>query len=114
MSTIIVQQEYHNVSIENQHESLGARFLNWLNQQEKYRVGWVGMSLMFMTAIFFPVTMAAILIHGGNFKLIIGAMFSLILVLVPNLAALPTRYTLPAFFTAMLIDLVIIATSFFI
>jgi len=114
MSTIIIHPEYHNASFENQHESVRLRFLNWLNQQEKYRVGWVGISLMLMTAVFFPVTMAAILIHGGSFKLIIGAMISLILVLVPNLAALPTRYTLPAFFTAILINMILITSSFFI
>ena len=114
MSTIIIHPEYHNASFENQHESVRVRFLNWLNQQEKYRVGWVGISLMLTTAILFPVTMAAILIHGGNFKLIVGAMISLILVLVPNLAALPTRYTLPAFFTAILIDILLVTASFFI
>ncbi len=67
-----------------------------------------------MTAVFFPMTMTAILFHSASFGLIITAMTSLVLVVVTNLAALPTKYIIPFFFLGILIDLVVIALSFFI
>lgn len=61
---------------------------------------------------FFPITMTAILFNGAVFKLIIGAMIALVLVVITNLAALPTKYTIPSFLTGIIIDLVIITASF--
>jgi len=56
----------------------------------------------------------AILFHGGSFGLIIATMTSLVLVVVTNLAALPTKYTIPFFLLGIAIDVVVIGLSFFI
>jgi hypothetical protein len=92
-----------------------SRFFKWAaNEDQERHIGWVGITVMIMTAICFPLTMAVVLLNGGGFGLIIATMFSLVLVVVTNLAALPTKYTIPFFFLGTLIDLVVIGFSFFI
>jgi hypothetical protein len=114
MNTLIYNQYYPESALRKHPETILNRFLIWTNEEGKNRIAWVGISITMMTAVFFPVTMASILLHGASFPLIIGAMSSLILVVVPNLAALPTRHTIPAFFTGILIDIILIGASFFI
>ena len=114
MDTLIFNQNYTELTLRKHPETIVTRFLNWTKEEEKNRLAWLGVSLIMMTAVFFPVTMVSILLHGAAFQLIIGAMFSLILAVVPNMAALPTRYTIPAFFTGVLIDIILIGASFFI
>jgi len=95
--------------------SVFARFIDWAAKQDaSQHIGWLGVSVISMTAVFFPMTMTAILFHGGSFGLIIAAMTSLVLVVVTNLAALPTKYTIPFFLLCIAIDVVVIGLSFFI
>jgi hypothetical protein len=93
--------------------SLIDRFFDWATKEDvKHHIGWVGLSIVAMTAIFFPVTMSAILLNGASFGLIIAAMVPLVLVFVTNLAALPTKYTIPFFFVGVLAELIILVISF--
>jgi hypothetical protein len=114
MSTITYPSEYGHYQIQTQRKTAVSRFLIWLNQEEKNRIAWVGIGITAMAAVFFPLTMAAILFNGAVFKLIIGAMISLALVVITNLAALPVKYTIPAFILGVGIDIVLIITSFLI
>jgi hypothetical protein len=114
MNTINIQSNYDFTISDKHSETIVTRFINWSKNEEKNRIAWAGISITVITAVFFPVTMVSILMHGAAFKLIIGAMFSLILVFVPNLSALPTKYTIPAFLTGVVIDIILIAFSFFI
>jgi uncharacterized membrane protein (UPF0136 family) len=92
-----------------------SRFFKWAASEDQERhIGWVGITVTVMTAICFPLTMAVVLLNGAVFGLIVAAMVSLVLVVVTNLAALPTRYTIPFFFLGTLIDLVVIGFSFFV
>jgi len=68
--------------------------------------------MIVMTAVFFPITMAAILFNEASFGLIVAAMVPLVLVFVTNLAALPTRYTIPFLIVGILAELIIIVISF--
>ncbi len=87
-------------------ESIFSRLIEWATQEdEKRHLAWVGGSVTSMTAVFFPITMGVILLNGAGFGFIIAAMVSLVLVVVTNLAAMPTRYTIPCFFLGILIDL---------
>ena len=89
------------------------RFFDWAaNEDVEHHIGWVGFSIVAMTAVFFPVTMFAILFNGASFGLIIAAMVPLVLVFVTNLAALPTKYTIPFFFIGALAELIILVVSF--
>jgi hypothetical protein len=114
MNSITYNSVYENFPLKIAHKNLLSRFLTWTNNEEKNRIAWMGISITAMSAVFFPITMAAILIHGAVFKLIIGGIFSLSLVVIANLAALPTKYTIPAFIAGIIIDIVLIMTSFII
>jgi len=92
-----------------------ARFLKWAENQDKTNhVSWVGISVTLMSAVLFPLTMAVVLLNGASFELIIVAMIALVLVVVTNLAALPTKYTIPFLFLGGLIDLIAIISTFLI
>ena len=92
-----------------------ARFLKWAEAEDKeHHVGWVGITVTVMSAVCFPLCMAVILWNGAGFGLIIAAMVSLSLVVVANLAALPTKYTIPFFFLGIVMDIAVIALSFFV
>jgi hypothetical protein len=95
-----------------ENKSIFLIFIQWASNQEKYHIGWVGLSVTITAAVLFPLTMTAVLFNGANFGLIITAMVSMTLVVITNLAALPTRYTIPAFFLGILIDAVAICLSF--
>lgn len=95
--------------------SVFARFFKWAENQDKINhVSWVGISVTLMSAVLFPLTMAVVLLNGASFELIIVAMVALVLVVVTNLAALPTKYTIPFLFLGALIDLIVIISTFFI
>ncbi|MBS1598884.1 MAG: hypothetical protein JST75_11730 [Bacteroidetes bacterium] len=95
--------------------SVITRFFQWAESEDKINhVAWVGISVTLMSAVLFPGTMAAILFNGASFNLIIAAMSAFVFVVVTNLAALPTKYTIPFFFFAALIDVAVVIASFFI
>ncbi len=114
MNSITYHSDYNRYSLDTAHKNIITRFIAWTKQEEKNRIAWVGVSVTAMAAVFFPITMSAILFNGAIFKLIIGAMISLALVVITNLAALPTKYTIPAFLTGIVIDIVLIIASFVI
>ena len=114
MNTIIYQSDFGHYPMLTQRKTAISRFISWVNREEKNHIAWVGISITAMAAVFFPITMAAILFNGAVFKLIIGAMFAFALVVITNLADLPTKYTIPAFFLGAGIDIVLIIASFLI
>jgi hypothetical protein len=104
-----------NPSLAAGNPSFIERFFDWATKEDvKHHIGWVGLSIIAMTAIFFPLTMSAILLNGASLGLIIAAMVPLVLVFVTNLAALPTRYTIPFFFAGVLAELIILVVSFLV
>jgi len=88
--------------------SLWKKFINWCDSQEKYRFGWLGAALTLHGCILTILTMFAVILSGNHFifwPFVIGAMG---VTLVVNLAAMPTRITIPVFFFSILIDVLII------
>ncbi len=112
MQAITYHSNYKSLSVQRSYNNILSRLMAWIISEEKNRIAWVGISITAMSAIFFPVTMAAILFNGAVFPLIMGSMISLAIVVITNLAALPTKYTIPAFILGILIDLVLIVVSF--
>ena len=91
--------------------SLLTRFFDWAKAQQKYRLGWVAIILAVHGCALTPITVFFIYLGGNNmglWSLVIGAMGMSV---VTNLAALPTKITIPVFFLSILIDLVLIAWS---
>ena len=88
--------------------SLWKKFITWCNSQEKYRLGWLAAALTLHGCVLTILTMFAVILAGNHFMFwpfVIGAMGMTVVV---NLAAMPTKITIPVFFFSVLIDLVII------
>ena len=110
--TILQQNNINSYNGAAKSHSVINRFINWCTVQDAdHHIAWAGVSLIATTAVLFPLTMAVTLLSGASFQLIIAAMVALVLVAVLNLAALPTRYTIPAFALGVLIDAGVIITS---
>jgi hypothetical protein len=96
-------------------KSLLSKFNAWATKEEsEHHVAWVGAAITVMAAVFFPLTMAVILLNGAIFGLIIAAMVSLSVVVITNLAAMPVKLTIPFFLLGVIADVAIIIASFFI
>ena len=107
MSYSISQQENAGYQKATARRSVINRFFEWcVNQDREHHIAWAGISLIAMSAVFFPLTMAVILAHGASFALIIPAMISLMLVFTLNLSAQSTRITIPALVLAIIIDVI--------
>ena len=90
-----------------------SRFLKWAESEDEERhLGWLGITVTSMSTIFCPLAMAIILMNGGAFALIIVVLVALALVVVSNLAALPTKYTIPFFFLGVLMDIAAMGLTF--
>lgn len=89
-------------------KSLWTRFITWADHQEEYRLGWSAAAVTAHGCILTIITVLAILLAGNPFIMwpfAIGAMAACLIV---NLAAMPTKITIPVFFFSVLVDLVII------
>ncbi len=85
------------------------RFINWCEGQEENRILWMVLTYLGQIGLALPCAMAAIIFLGGNnFNLIMLTCLINVPVLAINLAAQPTKITLPALFFALLADAVII------
>ena len=91
--------------------SLLARFSNWCTQQEENRMLWIGLALGGHGCVITPITAMLTLAVGNSLVLFMVAMFAMALALVTNLAAMPTKITIPVFFLSILIDIAVIVAA---
>src|SRR4051812_39391186 len=83
-----------------------SRFINWCEGQESSRMLWLVVSFLLQIGMALPCTLAAILFWGNNsFQLWIFACIINVPVLAINLAAQPTKVTIPFLLTAWTVDL---------
>lgn len=111
MYTAITSQPAVALQRENK-ASLVTRFMNWAEGQSEARFIWLGVALLAHASFFTPFTVMAIIFSGGGFGLIMAALAAMGLALVTNLAALPTKVTIPAFFISIVVDVLIVALAF--
>ena len=88
------------------------KFINWCDGQEKNRLGWLAATLTLHGCVLTIITVFAIMLAGNNFIFWPFAIGAMGMTLVVNLAAMPTKITIPVFFLSVLIDLAIIAICF--
>lgn len=88
--------------------SLWKKFINWADKQEENRFGWTAFSIAGHGCVFTIFTVAIILLTGNNFIFWPFAIAAMVICLVVNLAALPTKITIPILFFSLLIDVAII------
>jgi hypothetical protein len=91
--------------------SVYKRFLNWCSNQN--RLLWLGIALSAHGCIITPLTVMAILLAGTNMFLFLLAIVTMGATLVTNLAALPTKITIPVFILSTLVDIAIIISCVF-
>lgn len=90
--------------------SLWTRFIEWSKAQESNRFGWTAGILAGHGCIVTPITLFAIILSGSNIIFFIAAIVAMMASLVTNLAAMPTKITIPTFVLTILMDLIIIAS----
>ena len=89
-------------------ESLLTRFISWAKNQERHRLGWLAVIITGHGCVLTPITLFAIILSGNSMVFWSMAIAAMGMSLITNLAALPTKITIPVFFFSVLIDLVII------
>ena len=87
------------------------RFFAWCNNQQSNRLLWLGIALTAHGCILTPITISAVIFAGSNLFLFITAIIAMSLALVTNLAAMPTKITIPVFFFSILMDVAIVIAS---
>jgi hypothetical protein len=103
-----IDSSFENIITGN---SVWGRFINWCKTQEKNRLGWLAAALTMHGCVLTIINTFVVILTGNQFvfwPFIIGAMG---VTLVVNLAAMPTRITIPVFFASILVDLLIIIIS---
>ena len=91
---------------------LFSRFTNWCDLQESNRFLWLGIAFMGSIGMVLPLTLVTVLLTSRNFILLAIAAIANVPVLAINLAAQPTKVTLPFLFSAWLINFSVIVYSF--
>lgn len=93
--------------------SLGiwSRFIDFAEKQQFNRLMWLAFGILGHGTIFTTGTMAVVLLNGAVFPLVAITCFSMVMVLIVNLAAMPTKITIPVLALSLLIDLAVIATA---
>jgi hypothetical protein len=90
------------------------RFLNWSKNQSENRILWVGIALVMHGCVITPLTVMAVAFTGMSLVLFMAAIIAMGMALVTNLAAMPTKVTVPVFFLSVLIDVLIVIASVFL
>jgi hypothetical protein len=91
------------------HVSLWNRFINWCAEQEERRFLWLGLAIVGHGCVITILTLFGIMFSGNNLTFWLLVMSVMVACLVVNLAALPTKITIPVFFISVLIDVTILA-----
>jgi hypothetical protein len=92
-------------------KSLIGRFFDWSKTQEERRLLWLGVALSAHGCVLTPLTVLAVVLAGASLPMLVIALVAMMMSLVTNLAAMPTRITIPVFVLSVLIDLTLIITS---
>jgi hypothetical protein len=98
----------YNQSIGN---SVFTRFITWCKNQEENRLTWLGVAIAGHGCVLTPLTVFAVVHAGNNIVLFMTAIFAMAMALITNLAALPTKITIPTLLLSVLIDLGILISS---
>lgn len=101
----VFQPTYSKTS---QKQSAWKSFINWADGQEVNRFGWTAVTIAGHGCVFTIITLAAILFTGNNFIFWPFAIGAMTIPLILNLAAMPTKITIPALFVSVIADIAII------
>jgi hypothetical protein len=97
-----------NYTHSQSHASVIKNFFTWCNGQQHNNLLWAGIAVAGHGCVITPLTIMVVAFAGMNLTLFILAIIGMCMCLVTNLAAMPTRVTIPVFFLSLLIDLGIV------
>jgi hypothetical protein len=108
MSITLHQSYSHSYTKATDRKSVWSRFISWCNGQEENRIVWLASGLACHGCFMTPVTLFAVMSSSNSIFLWALVIAAMTMALVTNLAALPTKITIPIFFLSILIDLGVI------
>ncbi|MBO9204226.1 MULTISPECIES: hypothetical protein [Niastella] len=82
-----------------------SNFIKWCSNQQENRFSWLAIAIAGHGCVLTPLTVMAVVNSGNNLILFMIAILAMAMVLITNLAALPTKITIPFLFSSILIDL---------
>jgi hypothetical protein len=107
-----LQQPYYpSYAQTEKRKSTLSHFFSWCSTQEKYRYGWLAAIITLHGCVLTPATLLTVTLGSNSIILWAMAMAAMAMSLISNLAAMPTRITIPIFFFSVGIDLMIIGIS---
>lgn len=108
----VLQQPYNSAFPSRaENRSLISRFIDWCTAQDKSRYGWLAVILTVHGCVLTPITVLLIA-TGANSIVYWGvAIGAIAMSVISNLAAMPTKITIPIFFFSVLVDLSLIVIS---
>lgn len=92
-------------------KGIWSKFIAYAENQQSKRLLWLAIGVLGHGVLFTIATLMVVIFTGNVFALYAIALFNMAMVLVVNLAALPTKYTIPVFFLSLLIDLGVILAA---
>ncbi len=106
----MLQQSYDTIHFpaQTKKNTLVHRFFSWCRSQEKNRLAWLAVIIAGHGCIITPITLLIVMLSGTNFIVWPWIIAAMGMPLVTNLAALPTKITIPLFFLSIMMDFVII------
>lgn len=111
MPTVINPALHYDYDHAKEKSSLLKRFLAWSENQQENRFLWIGIALAGHGCALTPVTLYFVVLAGVNFTLFMLALAAMAMAVVVNLAALPTKVTVPVLLLSALIDVAVIITA---
>jgi hypothetical protein len=111
METVLQQKLSVTYTSQTRQTSLVTRFIDWCKSQEENRFGWVAASIAGHGCFLTPLTVLALVFTGNSMFLWALAIGAMGIVLISNLAAMPTKIIIPVLLLSVLIDLGVILSS---
>ena len=110
----LVSNNNYLYSITQPKSSYLKKFLKFADEQQPNSYGWLGLALFAHGCVLAPVTILCIVFSGNSLALWIPCILVFTITEIVNLAALPTKITIPIFFASIIVDILIIAISLFL
>ena len=111
MQTVLQQSYARPYTQTAQKTSLWTRFITWCKNQEESRFLWLGIALASHACFITPLTLFVVMYTGNNIAFFAFAIAAMAMALITNLAALPTKITIPTFFLSIILDVAILIAS---
>ena len=95
--------------------SLWKRFTSWATAEDaQNHFLWTAAGIMLQGAVLFPASMFAILFVNPVLWIMMLPIAGIAMVVASNLAALPTKFTIPVLFLSILLDIVAVIACFLV